>query len=128
MDIAAVGTLVLGGGGLLTGMLALFSATEGKRKTKSETKVNNANAETLREKLFQTREAFWRGEVEKVKESFEKEVEELRSEVAWLRVLIEAHVPWDWEAIRQLKLSGIAFRDPPTLNYIKNKINKSEEK
>lgn len=120
-DMSSLGTIILGGGGLVTGLLALFSARANRSKTDSETKVNIAAFEQTREALYQSREAFWRKEVNELHDSFEEEVETLRAEVAWLRILIENHVPWDWEVVRQLKLSGIDFRLPPTLNYIKHK-------
>lgn len=120
-DVTSLGTLILGTGGLITGALALFSARANRGKTNSETFVNIANAEQSRENLHQSREIFWRTEIDKMRESFEREIALLRDEVMSLRVLIESHVPWDWEVVRQLKLAGIDFRDPPTLNYLKSK-------
>lgn len=127
LNFTTLGTVILGGGGLITGILALFSARANKNKTNSETDINVANVESSREQLRQLREAFWQNEMDKVKESFQVELSHLRDEVGWLRVLIENHVPWDWEVQRQLKLAGIEYRDPPTLNYIKSKKNHTEE-
>jgi hypothetical protein len=124
-DLSSLGTLILGGGGLITGLLALFSARASKNKINSETTLNFASFEQSRENLHQSREIFWRSEVEKMQNSFESEVVGLREDVASLRILIENHVLWDWEVVRQLKLAGIEFRDPPSLNYIKRK---TEEK
>ena len=128
LDWSSLGTIILGGGGLITGILAMFSARANKSKLNSETNINIANVEHSREKLHQSRELFWRNEVDQVRLAFEREIQELRNEVTWLRVLIENHVPWDWEVVRQLKLAGIEFRNPPTLNYIKNKNVGMEEK
>lgn len=127
LNWSSLGTLVLGGGGLVTGILALFSARANKGKVNSETNLNIASVEESREKLHQSRELFWRNEMQQVREAFEREIQELRNEVTWLRVLIESHVPWDWEVVRLLKLAGIEYRDPPTLNYLQSKIEKSEE-
>lgn len=127
LNFATLGTLILGGGGLVTGILALFSARSSKDKLNSETKINVANVENSREQLHQSREIFLRTEMDKMHEVFEKELALLRSEVGWLRVLIENHVPWDWEVVRQLKLAGIEVRDPPTLNYIQSSKNYLEE-
>jgi len=123
MSVTEIGTLILGGGGLITGLLALFSANVNKRKTNTEADVNDANAANSREQLLQSREIFWRKEFETMQENFQSEIDELRTEVAWLRVLIENHVPWDWEVVRQLKLAGIEFREPPTLHYIKRNVS-----
>lgn len=108
MDIASIGTLILGGGGLVTGVLALLSAKTNKNKTKSETNLNIANEAHYRENIHQSREAL-----------LQKEIILLREEVAALRTLIEKHMSWDWEVVRQLRLAGIEFREPPTLNYAK---------
>lgn len=123
MSVITVATLFLGGGGLITGLLALFSANVNKRKTNTEADVNDANAANSREQLLQSRELFWRKEFQTMQENFQSEIDELRTEVAWLRVLIENHVPWDWEVVRQLKLAGIEFREPPTLHYIKRNVS-----
>jgi hypothetical protein len=119
LNWSTTSTLVLGVGGLITAIIALFSARSGKNKINSETSLNNANVEQSRENLHQSRELFLRTEVEKIRETLQEEINLLRSEVTSLRILIESHVPWDWEVVRQLKLAGIDFRDPPTLNYLK---------
>jgi hypothetical protein len=123
MAVSEVGTLILGASGLITGLIALFSANVSKRKTNTEADVNDATAANSREQLFQSRELFWRKEMQTMHETFQSEINELRTEVAWLRVLIENHVPWDWEVVRQLKLAGIDFREPPTLHYIKKNVS-----
>ena len=120
-DLSSIGTMVLGGGGLITGLLAMFSARANRSKTNSETNINIASAEQSRENLHQSRELFWRAELEEVRKTFQSETIELRKEVTCLRMLIENHVPWDWEVVRQLKLAGFDFRDPPTLNYFNPK-------
>ena len=127
LDWSSLGTIILGGGGLITGALALFSARANKSKVNSETNLNIASVEESREKLHQSRELFWRNEMQMMRESFEREIQELRNEVTWLRVLIENHVPWDWEVVRLLKLAGIEYRDPPTLNYLQLKKDHTEE-
>lgn len=112
---------MLGSGGLVTGLLALVSAKSNRGKTNSETDLNLANVQHSREKLYQSRETFLRDEMEKMREVFDSEIAALKEEVSALRSLIESHVPWDWEVIRQLKLAGIEVRNPPTLNYIHGK-------
>lgn len=124
-DATTLGTMILGTGGLITGALALFSARANRSKTTSEANLNIANAEQSRENLHQSREMFLRLEMENLRNNLQKEVNELRDEVISLRLLIESHVPWDWEVVRQLKLAGIDFRDPPTLNYFKQKPEES---
>jgi hypothetical protein len=119
---STVGTLVLGGGGLITGILALFSARSNKNKVNSEVKINLNTAEQIREKLYQSREEFWRSEVETLQKRFNCDLTKLRNESAYLRSLIDNHLLWDWEVVRALKLAGIELRDPPTLHYIKEKL------
>jgi hypothetical protein len=135
VDLSTIGTFVLGGGGLLTGLLALYSARATKNKTQAEAGKTSADAGVskatekeievravaMSEKTFQDREKFWSDRVEEVRESCEKDVNELKEEVGWLRILIENHVPWDWEAIRKLKLADIEQRNPPTLNYVRKR-------
>lgn len=118
-DVSIVSTLLLGSSGLLTGVLALLSSRSNRGKVNSETDVNMTNAEQSREKLYQSREEFWRNEMHCVKCELARELTELKNHIAAVHTLIETHVLWDWEVVRQLKLDGIDFRDPPTLNYIK---------
>lgn len=126
LSLSSLGTLILGGGGLITGLLALFSARSNRNKLNSETDINVASVEQSRESLRQARETFWQNELINVRDTFEKEIATLRDEIGWLRVLIENHVPWDWEVVRQLKLAGIEVRDPPTLNYIQSRVQPEE--
>ena len=121
LNWSTVGTLILGSGGLITGVLALLSSRSSKNKIDSETQVNIASAAQSHEMLVESRETFWRKETEFAKEAFEVELVSLKKEVAWMRILIENHVPWDWEVVRQLKLAGIEVSNPPTLNYVKGK-------
>lgn len=121
LNATSWGTLILGFSGLVTGLLAFHSARSSKSKIESETSINVANAEQSREILHQSRETFLRTEMDQMRELFEREIGLLREEVSILRALIENHVPWDWEVVRQLKLAGIDFRDPPTLNYLIDK-------
>ena len=121
---SSVGTMLLSGGGLITAILALFSARAAKNKTNSETDVNIAAVEMSRENLYQSREMFLHAEIERVK----KELNLMKEEISSLRSLIESHAPWDWEVMRQLKLAGIDFREPPTLNYIQDAARKKDEK
>lgn len=127
MNLSEAGSLILGGGGLITACLAFYSARANRTKISSEAGVNAATEKEieqraigLSEKTYQARERFWEERVDKVKIQCEAEIDELREEIGWLRLLIEAHVPWDWEAIRLLKLNSLDMRDPPTLNYIKS--------
>lgn len=122
LDVITLSTIVLGGGGLITGAIALFSARSNKEKMNSEASVNRNNAETLREKLYQSREIFWREEVDHLQKSFNFDLSKLHNEAAVLRALIDRHLIWDWEVVRALKLAGIELRDPPTLHYIKEKL------
>lgn len=115
LNWSTIGTVILGSGGLITGVLALLSSKSNKNKIDSETDINIANVEQVRENLSQSRERF-----------LSEEITALKQEVGWLRLLIENHVPWDWEVVRQLKLAGIEMTNPPTLNYIKNKYSKEE--
>ncbi len=115
---SSLGTIILGTGGLITGCLALYSAKSNRNKINSEVDLNIISAESSHESLRQSRELFWREEMNQMRHSFEVEISQLRAELAAFRMLIEGHVPWDWEVIRQLKLAGIDHREPPTLNYI----------
>lgn len=121
LNATSWGTIILGASGLITGLLAIHSARSSRNKIDSEASLNIATEQQSRENLHQSRELFLRKEIEELRDSFDHNIEELRKEVTSLRALIEAHVPWDWEVVRQLKLAGIDFRDPPTLNYLLKK-------
>ncbi len=123
LDATSWGTIILGASGLITGLLAIHSARSSRNKVDSETNLNVASEQQSRENLHQSRELFLRKEIDELRYVFDHEISDLRNELASLRALIEAHVPWDWEVVRQLKLAGIDFRDPPTLNYIHKKDN-----
>lgn len=119
MNWSTVGTVILGSGGLVTGVLALFSSKSNRNKVDSETSVNAATAAQSRESLSQSREKFIQDELNSVRATLQHEISCLKQEVGWMRRLIELHVPWDWEAVRKLTLAGVDIANPPTLNYIR---------
>lgn len=132
-DISTIGTWLLGSGGLITGGLSLYSIRSSRNKTDSETGVNSATkkkleteAATLSEESEIKREEFWNKKFDAQEEKFEAEIQELREELAWMRILIENHVPWDWETQRLLIQNNIEHRKPPSLNYIKGKMKEKD--
>lgn len=133
MNASLVGQWVLGSGALVASLIALYMARSNKKNTEAVTGKTNAEEKEIEEKAialseatYQSREKFWQGQVQDVKRECHSEVEELRSEVAWLKVLIEQHVPWDWAQQRRLTLAGIEHEAPPTLNWIKDRQEKEK--
>lgn len=117
-DISAIGSLIVSFGALITGAVALYMARASKNKTQAETKKLDTEAAKLDDDRFQAREIYWNGVVKSIKEEFEDKIDELERKVSGLQLLIEGHIPWDWEALRKLKLNDIEQRDPPTLIWI----------
>jgi len=117
-DISAIGSLIVSFGALITGAVALYMARASKGKTQAETKKLDTEAAKLDDDRFQAREVYWNGVVTSLKSEFEEKIDELERKVSGLQLLIEGHIPWDWEALRKLKLNDIEQRDPPTLIWI----------
>jgi hypothetical protein len=133
MDPSEVGKWVLTLAALITAVISLYSVRSNRNKVDSEAGVNKATekeietrAAGMSEETYQKREAFWQKKLDDSEKKLESEIGELREEVAWLRRLIEGHVPWDWEVVRTLKINGIEQRDPPTLNWVRQ--NPPEQK
>jgi hypothetical protein len=118
VDLSTIGAFLLGGGGLVGSSIAIYMARANKTKIGAETKKLDTEAAKLDDDRFQTRELFWQREVQKVKDELNPKIEDLEREVASLKLLIEGHIPWDWEVLRKLRLNGIEQRDPPTLIWI----------
>ena len=54
------------------------------------------------------------------KKEQDAKINSLYDELAWMKILIENHVPWDWEVQRLLIQNGIDHKNPPSLNYIRS--------
>jgi homoserine dehydrogenase len=65
------------------------------------------------------REEHWQKKLDAQEYKFQGEIGELRAEVNGLKSYINEHIPWDWEAVRQLRLAGIEIENPPSLIYIR---------
>jgi predicted RNase H-like nuclease (RuvC/YqgF family) len=89
-------------------------------KTKAETAVTSREAAAFDANRERLREEHWQEKLDKSEARFEAEIGELRDEVQMLRRFIERHVPWDWKAVRELRLLGSDIEDPPTLTYLKD--------
>ena len=59
---------------------------------------------------------------ESSEEKFRGEIADLRREIESLKLYINRHIPWDWKAVRELRLQGIDIEDPPSLQYIEGEI------
>lgn len=132
-NLSTLGAFVMGGGGLLASLIALYMARPNRNKleadtgkTQAEEKEIETRAAKVSEETYQSREKFWNAQVQQVKEECHQEVSQLRREVGYLKALIEQHVPWDWETQRLLIQNGIDHPKPPTLNYIPGEIPKLE--
>lgn len=127
MNLGTIMTLMFGAGGFITGGMSLYSIRSQKKKTDSETGVNasikqknEAEAIALNESTEEKREEFWNKKFEDNRKEFEDKLNDVYEELSWMRVLIENHVPWDWEVQRLLIQNGIEHKRPPSLNYIKS--------
>jgi predicted Holliday junction resolvase-like endonuclease len=67
----------------------------------------------------QKREEHWQSKLDKQERKLRGEIGDLRAEVNGLKSYINEHIPWDWEAVRQLRLAGIEIDNPPSLIYIR---------
>lgn len=127
-DLSTIGTFIIGSGGLLGSCIAIYMARANRKKTEaesiktsSEARKLDTEAAKLDDERYRDRETFWREEVEKVEKKFERKIDELEQKVAGLQLLIEGHIPWDWEALRKLKMNDIDQRDPPTLIWVEER-------
>jgi hypothetical protein len=68
----------------------------------------------------QKREEHWQKKLDDQEHKLQGEIGDLRAEVNGLKSYINEHIPWDWEAVRQLRLAGIEIENPPSLIYIRN--------
>lgn len=127
-NIQLIATVLFGGGGLIAGLVAIFMVRANKGKVQADTKETEMRAIQLSDSIDAEREARWQKKVDTVQAKCDEEVDELREEVAWLRILIENHVPWDWEVQRKLIQNGIDHSRPPTLNYIRGRQSIEEGK
>jgi hypothetical protein len=89
--------------------VTVYLARQNWRKTGSEITLNKRQEAKLSQEIEN-----------KSEEKFQAEIDVLKKEVATLRRYINRHIPWDWQAVRELKLAGIEIEDPPDLNYLED--------
>lgn len=83
--------------------------------TKSQTVTKTKEAAAFDEDREQKREAKWEAKIKECEDKFEAQLDPLRRELAFQRRYIERHIPWDWTAVRELRMRGVEIEDPPTL-------------
>jgi hypothetical protein len=126
-NVQLVATMLFGGGGLIAGLTAIFMVRANRGKVQADTKETEMRAIQLSDSIDSEREQRWQRKVDAVKRECDLEVNELRDEVAWLKLLIENHVPWDWEMQHKAIQAGIDHSHPPTLNYIRKRTPAKDE-
>lgn len=93
-----------------TGMLlSIKSRKTNTSKVESETNLNEAQQAEIVRRISESSE-----------EKFQRRIAKLEREIESLKLYINRHIPWDWKAVRELRLAGIDIEDPPSLQYIQN--------
>lgn len=120
-NLQLITVILFGSGGFVTGIIAILMVRANREKVVADTKETEMRAIQLSDSIEADREVRWQRKIDTVQEKCDREVEELREEIGWLKLLIENHVPWDWEMQRKAIEAGIEHEPPPTLNYIKGR-------
>lgn len=112
-------------GMVITLGIALFHARSNRRKTdaetektKVETTVSAKEAAAFDENREIEREARWEKKLAETEKKLGDRITEHERRLATQQRYIEKHVPWDWRAVRELRLKGVEIEDPPTLVYL----------
>ena len=116
-----ISTLVLGGGGLIASLIAIFMVRANKGKVQADTKETEMRAVQLSDQIDAEHEKRWQEKFDSAQRNSDLKIAQLQDEVAWLKLLIENHVPWDWEVQRRMIQAGVEHAHPPTLNWIRGK-------
>lgn len=122
MNAQTIGLLVTWLGALVTAAIALYTVRANRNKTVAETELTKTQtaAKTKEAAAFDEdredkREAKWEAKIRECEDKFEAQIDPLRRELAFQRRYIERHIPWDWTAVRELRMRGVEIDDPPTL-------------
>lgn len=86
----------------------IYFLPQRKRKEDSEIHLTQAQERQMVSQIESSQE-----------QKFNAKVEALELELVSLKRYVNEHMPWDWKAVRALRLNGIEIEDPPTLFYIK---------
>lgn len=86
---------------------------------KKDAAIKSREALSMDQDREQKRETHWQAKLDDQERKLDEEIAELRAEVNGLQRYINEHIPWDWDAVRQLRLAGIEIDNPPSLIYIR---------
>jgi hypothetical protein len=130
-----IGALVLGSGGLLTGLIALLTLRSKTSNVDSQTGLNKAQeteviqrASQINEQRERDRDREWERKIELVKQECNGKISELEEEVNILEIFIDSSVPWIWGAVRELRINGISYADAPSLPNIRREYRASRQR
>ena len=93
---------------LLSLATTIYFLPSRKRKEASEIHLTQAQEKQMVTQIEQSQE-----------DKFNTKIADLERELVSLKKYVNEHMPWDWKAVRALRLAGIEIDDPPTLFYIK---------
>lgn len=96
-------------GWVLSILTTIYFLPTRKRKEDSEIHLTQAQEKQMVTQIDEIQEQRYR-----------TKIEELEKKVGYLEKYINEHMPWDWKAVRSLRLAGIDIEDPPSLFYIKD--------
>lgn len=117
--------LLLGMGALASPLVTIVLLKQRWRKGEAEIRLDKITEAKIADEVASStdqrerdREAFWQEKLDAQDTKLCEEIRDLRLEVNVLKRYINRHIPWDWEAVRLLKLADINVPNPPSLNYL----------
>lgn len=108
MNTSAVINVCLAIAWVLSVVTTIYFLPTRKRKEDSEIHLTRAQERQMVTQIEQSQE-----------QKYEKKIAEIELELVSLKKYVNEHMPWDWKAVRALRLAGIEIEDPPSLFYIR---------
>lgn len=121
--------LAFGSAGIASVLISLYLLPQRKKRaeidielTKEQKKEVAEKALALNDERERLREEFWNKKVTDAEDRFNAKFESQEREIEVLETYVDRMVPWTWGVIRETRLKGIEYPDPPSIADVRKEL------
>jgi hypothetical protein len=121
--------LLFGSAGVASVLISLYLLPQRKKRAEVDIELTKEQRKEVAEKALalnddreRAREKFWNDKVVQMEDRFNARFKSQDEELEVLETYVDRMVPWTWGIIRETRLKGIEYPDPPSLADVRREL------
>lgn len=121
--------LAFGSAGAVSVIISLYLLPIRKKKAEVDVELTKEQKKEVAEKALalnddreRAREEFWNKRINDAEDRFNAKFKSQEEEIEVLETYVDRMVPWTWGVIRETRLKGIEYPDPPSIADVRKEL------